>query len=282
MCSVGLQLRMASFAAKASGSISDQVLPALPVQEKGSRNKRKFRADPPLGDTTKISLPQNECSSYKFSSEKFEITPLNGHPNGCDMCSMSRDHSDALKLDHSLSTAAEPSEVVPIWYREEVEVADEVHDADWSDLTESQLEELVLSNLDTIFKSAMEKIVANGYSEQVVTKAVLRNGQETALSREHYFDDLQQMEKYILTELVCVLREVRPFFCTGDAMWCLLICDMNVSYACAMDGDPLSTLSGDGGPNGNNSLNLGTRSSELDLPIPCNPNSSIACAHTCK
>ncbi|KAE9455302.1 hypothetical protein C3L33_12796, partial [Rhododendron williamsianum] len=312
MCSVGLQLRMASMVAKASGSISNQVLPALSVQEKGSRNKRKFRADPPLGDTTKISLPQNECSSYKFSSEKFEITPLNGHPNGCDMCSMSQDHSDALKLDLALSTAAEPSEVVPIRYREEVEATEEVHDADWSDLTESQLEELVLSNLDTIFKSAMKKIVANGYSEQVVTKAVLRsgvcygskdtvsnivdntlaflsngltclrNGQEIDLSREHYFEDLQQMEKYILAELVCVLREVRPFFSTGDAMWCLLICDMNVSHACAMDGDPLSTLSGDGGPNGNNSLNLEIRSSELDLPIHCKPNSSIACAHTCQ
>lgn len=115
-------------------------------------------------------------SSYQFSSEKFDITPVHGHPNGCDMCSISQDHSDALKLDLELSTAAGPSEVGPIRHREEVEAADEVHDADWSDLTESQLEELVLSNLDTIFKSAIKKIVASGYTEQVVTKAVLRSG----------------------------------------------------------------------------------------------------------
>ncbi|KAF7144635.1 hypothetical protein RHSIM_Rhsim04G0212500 [Rhododendron simsii] len=218
---------------------------------------------------------------------------------------MSQDHYDALKLDLALSTVAEPSEVVPIWYREEVEAADEFHDADWSDLTESQPEELVLTfeQLGHNFQECYEKIVANGYSEQVVTKAFLRsgiyygskdtvsnivdntltflrNGQEIDLSRERYIEDLQQMEMYILAELVCVLQEVRPFFSTGDAMWCLWICDVNVSHACAMDSDPLSTLSGDGGPNGNNSLHLEPRSSELNLPIPCKPNSSIACAHT--
>lgn len=36
------------------------------------------------------------------------------------------------------------------------------HDADWSELTESQLEELVLSNLGAIFMNAIKKIMANG------------------------------------------------------------------------------------------------------------------------
>ncbi|KAJ0547261.1 hypothetical protein HanIR_Chr08g0370221 [Helianthus annuus] len=51
------------------------------------------------------------------------------------------------------------------------------------------------------------------------------------------------MEKYLLAELVCVVREIRPSFSTGDAMWCLLISDMNVSQACGVDGDELCTLS---------------------------------------
>ncbi|KAL3648904.1 hypothetical protein CASFOL_005307 [Castilleja foliolosa] len=111
-----------------------------------------------------------------------------------------------------------------------------------------------------IFKTAIKKIVSNGYNEQIATKAMLRSGlwygckdtvsnvvdntlaflrsgQEINLAREHYFEDLPQMEKYILAELVCLLREVRPFFSTGDAMWCLLICGMNVSHACTMDTD---------------------------------------------
>ncbi|KAL6955317.1 hypothetical protein U1Q18_031072 [Sarracenia purpurea var. burkii] len=271
-----VQLRMASMVK--SSSTASQLLPAIPAQEKGSRNKRKFRADPPLVDPNKISLQQNECLSYEFSSEKFGITPIPGH-------SFMQDYSDALKLDLGLSTVVESSEVGTSRYEQETEAVDEFHDADWSDLTESQLEELVLSNLDTIFKSAIRKIVACGYSEEVATKAVLRyglcygckdtvsnivdntlaflrNGQEIDPSREYYFEDLQQMEKYILAELVCVLREVRPFFSTGDAMWCLLICDMNVSHACAMEGDPFSSLAGAG--------------------LPDESNSSIAYAHTCQ
>ncbi|XP_057489192.1 putative E3 ubiquitin-protein ligase RF298 [Actinidia eriantha] len=302
---------MASMVAKASSSITSQVLGATPIQEKGSRNKRKFRADPPLGDPNKTSLPQNECLSCEFPPEKYGIPPIHGHTNGCDMCSISQDHSDALKLCLGLSTVVGSSEVGPSWSREEIVAADEFHDADWSDLTESELEELVLSNLDTIFRSAIKKIVDSGYSEEVAAKAVLRtglcygskdivsniventltflrNGQETDPSREHYFEDLQQMEKYILAELVCVLREVRPFFSTGDAMWCLLICDMNVSHACAMDGDPLCSLARDEGPNGGNSvpaqpqLRIETRSSELNIPNPGNLSPSSTCAYTCQ
>ncbi|CAL5413253.1 unnamed protein product [Camellia sinensis] len=308
------QLRMPSMVAKTTNSSStSQVLSAMPVQEKGSRNKRKYRADPPIGDLNKVvSLPQNECSSYEFSAEKYEITPVHGHSSECDVCCLSQDHLDALKLDLGLPTSVGSSEVGPSQPREEIEAVHEFHDADWSDFTESQLEELVLSNVDMIFKNAIKKIVGCGYCEEVATKAVLRsglcygckdtvsnivdntlaflrNGQEIDLSREHYFEDLQQMEKYILAELVCVLREVRPFFSTGDAMWCLLICDMNVSHACAVDGDILSSSAGDVGPNGSDCASTQaqsrteTGSSELDLSSnPCKQNSSIACAHTCQ
>ncbi|XP_059649210.1 putative E3 ubiquitin-protein ligase RF298 isoform X2 [Cornus florida] len=307
---------MASMVAKASGSSStSQLSSAISLQEKVSRNKRKFRADPPLGDPNKIlTLPQNECSSYEFSAGKFEITPNHGHPSGCDMCSIKQqvqDHCDALKLDLGLSSAVGSSELGPSRSRDEIEAKDEFYDANWSDLTESQLEELVLSNLQTIFKSAIKKIVACGYSEEVAIKAVLRsglcygckdtvsnivdntlaflrNGQEIDPSREHYFEDLQQMQKYVLAELVCVLREVRPFFSTGDAMWCLLICDMNVSHACAMDADPLSNVFGDGAPNGSSTFSVHSqmkteaKSSELNFPNPCKPNPSIPCAHNCQ
>ncbi|TQD87742.1 hypothetical protein C1H46_026680 [Malus baccata] len=285
---------MASMVAKGSSSCTTQVSSSITVQEKGSRNKRKFRTDPPLGYPSKIiPLSQTESTSYEFSAEKFEITQSHGQIGVCDLCSINQDHSDGLKLDLGLSNAVVPSEVGPSRPREELE-ADEFQDADWSDLTETQLEELVLSNLDMIFNSAIKKIVACGYAEEVATKAVLRSGlcygckdtvsnivdntlaylrsgQEIDPSREHCFEDLQQLEKYILAELVCVLREVRPFFSTGDAMWCLLICDMNVSHACAMDGDPLNSFIGDGASNGSPSIpnqpqsKTESKSSELNI-----------------
>ncbi|XP_042054944.1 putative E3 ubiquitin-protein ligase RF298 isoform X2 [Salvia splendens] len=296
---------MASMVAKACGSTSSQ-MPVMTVQEKGSRNKRKFLADPPLADPNKvIPLPSNECTSFEFSAEKYESQ---GHMNGCDMCCINQDSSDhTLKLDLGLSCAVGMSEICLSRPREDMEVsADEFRDADWSDLTESELEELVLSNLDTIFKSAVKKIIASGYSEEVATRAILRSGlwyrckdivsnivdntlaflrsgQEIDPSKEHYFEDLQQMKKYILAELVCLLREVRPFFSTGDAMWCLLICDMNVSHACSMDGD---SFVGDASSNMNPSITAQSqlrselKSSEYNNLVPCKPDAAhLASVH---
>ncbi|OIT39512.1 PREDICTED: putative E3 ubiquitin-protein ligase RF298 isoform X1 [Nicotiana attenuata] len=299
---------MASMVAKACATTSAQYSPALTVLEKGSRNKRKFRADPPLADPNKIiSSPQFECTSFEFSADKFGMIPSHEFSNGCDMCSLKQDGSESLKLDLGLSCSVGSSEVGPSEPREEeVETTEEFHDADWSDLTESELEELVLSNLDTIFRSAIKRIMAFGYNEDIAAKAVLRSGicygckdivsniventlgflrsgQEIDLCREHYFEDLQQMEKYVLAELVCVLREVRPFFSTGDAMWCLLICDMNVSHACAMESDPLSSLVADGNENSSASvqpyLQSEAKSCESNNRIPCKTNPSVACAH---
>ncbi|XWS08685.1 hypothetical protein CRYUN_Cryun40dG0022400 [Craigia yunnanensis] len=300
---------MASMVLKGSSSSGSQVSPLISIQEKGSRNKRKFRADPPLGDPNKIiTSPQNGCSSYEFCAEKFEITPAHGQASACNLCGVNQDHSDGLKLDLGLSSTIGSSEVGSSRPREELE-ADEFQDADWSDLLEAQLEELVLSNLDAIFKSAIKKIVACGFTEEIATKAVLRSGlfygckdtvpniventlaflrsgQDSNPSMDHCFEDLQQLEKYILAELVCVLREVRPFFSTGDAMWCLLICDMNVSHACAMDGDPFSGFVGDGASNGSSftsnqsQLKTEAKASESNLQNPCKPVPSIPCSHS--
>ncbi|KZV30461.1 hypothetical protein F511_33722 [Dorcoceras hygrometricum] len=300
---------MASMVAKACSSTSSQ-MPEMAIQEKGSRNKRKFRADPPITDPSKITpLPLNECSHFEFSAEKFEIIPNPGHKNECDLCCADQDSSDALKLDLGLSYTMGTSEVSPSQPPEEMLASsNEFHDADWSDLTESQLEELVLSNLDAIFRSAIRQIIASGYSSEVSNKAILRSGlwygckdmvsnivdntlaflrsgQDIDQSREHYFEDLQQMEKYILAELVCLLREVRPFFSIGDAMWCLLVCDMNVSHACAMDSDPLYSFLADANIKGNSSISSRTqfgtdsKSYEPSITVPCTPNISTSYAH---
>ncbi|XP_077240615.1 putative E3 ubiquitin-protein ligase RF298 [Tasmannia lanceolata] len=237
------------------------------VQEKGSRNERNFRP------------PQIECSSYEFTGEKSQNNPCVEQDGVCDLCSFSQDQLNVFKSDIGSSvTTGGTSDLGCERSREELE-ADEFQDSDWGNLLETQLKELILSNLDTMFKSAIKKITYFGYSEEVATKTMLRSGlcygykdtvsnivdntlaflsnvREIDSSRDHFFEDLAQWKKYIVAEMVCVLREVRPFFSTGDAMWCLLICDMNLSHACAMDGDPLSSF-------GNNET---TESSSVTVP----------------
>ncbi|GMH20023.1 hypothetical protein Nepgr_021864 [Nepenthes gracilis] len=290
---------MASMVVKASSNTCSDVCPAMSVQEKGSKNKRKFWADTHLnGLNEALPLPHNECPSYEFFAEKFETTLNHVPPGACNILNCSHDYSNYLRPDLGLPSALGSSDVGTSHNREEGE-ANEFQDADWNDLTESQLEELVLSNLDAIFKNAIRKIVACGYSKEVATKAVLssglfygckdpvsnvvdntlaylRNGQEIDSSREHCFEDLQQLEKYVLAELICVLREVRPFFSTGDAMWSLLICDMNISHAFAMDSGPLSSFLSDGTPNVSSSTppppsETETKSTDTSLANLCKP-----------
>ncbi|KAF5185875.1 Mnd1-interacting protein [Thalictrum thalictroides] len=261
----------------ASGSSSSPVSSPLLVQEKGSRNKRKFRSDPPLGDPNKLtSASQTDCSSFEFSAEKSQSNMSHEQHGLCELCSHNQEQLDIIKPDLRLSCGTGSSDVGSSQSKEVPEPT-EFKDADWSDITESHLEEIVIKNLDTIYKSAIKKIAACGYGEDVASKAVLRsglcygykdtvsnivdntlaflrNGQEVSTSREHFFENLEQLEKYVLAEMVCVLREVRPFFSIGDAMWCLLICDMNVSQACAMDGEPLSSINNDGSPGCSSSI----------------------------
>ncbi|CAN1854131.1 Putative E3 ubiquitin-protein ligase RF298 [Linum perenne] len=293
---------MAPMVAKANISCGSQM--ASP-QPKGSRNKRKFRADPPSDDAEK-SIPSAQSECYEFCAEKFEAMVGHGLASACDLCGITQGHSDDLKLDLGLSTAVGSSEVEPSQPKEEL-VPEESLDADWSDLTESQLEELVLNNLDAIFRSAIKKIVGSGYTEEAATKAVLRssicygskdtganivdnalaflhNGQETDPSKDHSFEDLQQLEKYVLAEFVCVLREVKPFFSTGDAMWCLLICDMNVTHACAMDSNLMSSFPADESSNGDSTTDSQPQTKpesegpESNVTAPCKPVPSVPSA----
>ncbi|XP_031399533.1 putative E3 ubiquitin-protein ligase RF298 [Punica granatum] len=314
---------MASMAAKScnvSVNTTSLVSPSVLVQEKASRNKRKYRADPPLSDLNRvIPLPQSDSSIYEFSAEKFEIPPAQGQAQSSSF-DLSKVHQelnpDSLKLDLGLPSSSEVRPGTSQQPREEVADVDEGQEADWSDPEETELEKLALSSLDTIFKSAIKKLVSCGYSEEVALRAVLRLGLcygpkdmvtnivENTLPflrsiqgmvdpaprdhHQHHFGDLQQLEKYVLAEMVCVLREVRPFFSVGDAMWCLLICDMNVSHACAMDGDSFSGFNGEGDSNRTSSStsasnqskeNGDSQGSEFGLPDGSAPIPAVPCSH---
>lgn len=294
-------------------------------KEKGSRNKRKFRADPlpPLPVVPCIECNAN--SDTNDSDKSFVVT--NGWKMGCPSMNDSfRNSNDGV--DGNISASAThnhdhtscygfcncckaqqeqqpnscncsgPKEIhmEPGYGYEEFSPSREqlqeeedlegLQEADWNDITESELEDLLLSNLDTIYKSAIKKIADCGYTEDVTLKAVLKYGRcygskdilsniidntmaylsnsHDASSKDHSFEDLQQLEKYALAEMVCVLREMRPFFSNGDAMWCLLICDMNVAHACAMDEDALSNFNKDSMP----------ANSQAPSPVDSNPETS--------
>lgn len=51
----------------------------------------------------------------------------------------------------------------------------------------------------------------------------------------HRFSDLRQLEEYSLASMVCLLQQMRPHLSKGDAMWCLLMSDLHVGRASAME-----------------------------------------------
>ncbi|KAJ8622589.1 hypothetical protein MRB53_031118 [Persea americana] len=288
---------------------------SVSAQDKGSRNKRKFGTEDEGKVPQQMDHPnfefgksynspsikqQSVCTSRGFNYNKLETftANLNSLGSGGTCNPEYGDYGDYGNYGDYGDYGH---------YRDESE-ADEIQDTDWSDTTQSQLEELSLTNLDMIFKNAIQKIVSYGYSEEVVRKATSRlgvcygckdtisnivdntlaflknNGPEVVSSGDfHFFEDLKQLERYMLAEMVCVLREVKPFFSAGDAMWCLLMCDMNVSHACAMDVGPSYRFCGHENT-GSSSVSTASQlksegkssitpsTPELDIPKPSKPN----------
>ncbi|CAM6094699.1 unnamed protein product [Calypogeia fissa] len=153
----------------------------------------------------------------------------------------------------------------------------ELGEEEWDD-AESELEDLLVKNLGSIYDEAINRIIASGHSAEEALGAVLKHGlcygskdpvsnivenslaclvgkkqpytaaatpstddNGTSSPGDHrIFSDLTELHKYSLAQMVGLLREVRPSLSKGDAMWCLLMSDMNVPLACVMDDSALS------------------------------------------
>ncbi|CAJ1943129.1 unnamed protein product [Sphenostylis stenocarpa] len=156
-----------------------------------------------------------------------------------------------------------------------------VEETGWGYCTEEQLEEILLKNLEFIYNEAVAKLVALGYDEDVAVKAMLRNGHcyggMDALTNilhnslaylnsnsdggggnmdetEPVFSNLRQLEEYSVAALVCLVQQVRPHLSKGDAMWCLLMNDLHVGRASAMD-IPVAGAGSPGPPTGEGGVN---------------------------
>jgi len=178
----------------------------------------------------------------------------------------------------------------------EKESEEQPEEADWGYCTEDQLEDLLLKNLDYVYKEAVCKITTLGYTAEQALKAMLRNGHcygsSDVLSNivnnslaylnsgcsdcfdesDIPFRELKELEKYVLTGLVCLLRQVRPQLSKGDAMWCLLMSDLHVGRASTLEipslpsGDEKTTSK----PIGNGPC----PSAAISMPSPIRPSCS--------
>ncbi|XP_006306728.2 putative E3 ubiquitin-protein ligase RF4 [Capsella rubella] len=220
-------------------------------QEKGRKNKRKL-ADPSQPSAASLT----EFPPYELPLLKSQ-NPLGGNDSVGKV-------SDQLQLEES-----EPVE--------------------WDDPFACHLEELLSSNLLTLFLNAMKQLIDLGYTDDDVMKAisgsrlycggndlvsnivnntlsVLKNGNEGAGLRDYVFEDLQQLVAYTLIEMISLVKEVRPSLSTVEAMWRLLMCDLNVLQAFEAEGDGLV-----GSSKSSDSESLGAECNPPNSSDPENP-----------
>lgn len=193
-------------------------------QDKGCKNKRKL-AHPSI-------LP----ASFPSSLIEFPRYELPVSQNGLNDLSSSQLWSQLFRDDE------------PEQYMHEV--------VDWNDPIASQLEELLLSNLQAIFHGALKQVVELGFDEKSVERSLSRKalymeegdpvsnivrqtvnilkGKDDIIT-DFVFENFQHLLHYTMLEMISVIREVRPSLTVGEAMWVLLICDLNLPLACAVE-----------------------------------------------
>ncbi|OIV91313.1 hypothetical protein TanjilG_01844 [Lupinus angustifolius] len=158
---------------------------------------------------------------------------------------------------HSILPADSPTSLVE-FLSEITESSNELGstEVDWNETFADMVEELLLSNLRGVYQGAIKQIVELGYTEDVAEKALSRKalyiqegdpvsnvvnatlnvlkGKNVATS-DTVFENFQHLLSYTMLEMITVLRQFRPSLTVGEAMWSLLICDLNVSSACTVE-----------------------------------------------
>lgn len=125
---------------------------------------------------------------------------------------------------------------------------------------------LLSENLRRTFESSILKMVGLGYDKDIAEQTFLRCGlyhstkdtasnavegaliflnreKELETSRCNIFSDLNKLVDYTILEMVSVLKEVRPCITVAEALWTLLVCDLNLLHACVVNGNHLGNIS---------------------------------------
>ncbi|KAL6499497.1 hypothetical protein OROGR_027407 [Orobanche gracilis] len=215
------------------GGSSSEKQSSLPTIEKG-RNKRKCSSDLTVNHPVELS-PVSLTGFPPY--EMLEQQLRNTYKQFGSMVEKSKDANKGQEVrEHEL-------------------------DAEWDDPITCHLEELLSNILSTNFSDAVKKLVASGYTEEVAEWAVLSsstfNGNKDVVSNiingalallkldEHVempknsvFDGLLSLVEYTLLEMTHIVREVRPGLTVTEAMWCLLLSDLNLASACGHQDGP--------------------------------------------
>ncbi|CAH2039031.1 unnamed protein product, partial [Thlaspi arvense] len=189
----------------------------------------------------------NGCGLNGGRKNKRKLADPSRH-NAASLTEFPRYELPSLKSEDHLSENGSTEEV-----SDQLKV-EEPESVEWDDPFACHLEELLSSNLLTLFLNAMKQLIDCGYTDDDVLKAlsgsrlycggndlvsnivkntliILKHGNEGAGSRDYVFEDLQQLVAYTLVEMISLVKEVRPSLSTVEAMWRLLMCDLNVLQA---------------------------------------------------
>uniref|UniRef100_A0ACD5XZF5 Uncharacterized protein n=1 Tax=Avena sativa TaxID=4498 RepID=A0ACD5XZF5_AVESA len=167
-----------------------------------------------------------------------------------------------LKLQHSRSSVkaflAEyiASEDLDFGLEKEHVESDEFQYVDWTDLRD-----IALYSLHAFFKTAVETISHEGYTEDVVihsirdsalcyqfdgpitkiadsARAMLKSGRQVDSPLSENLDmHLHMLGLYVLSCASSLLKKYFPFFTLSDTLWCIILCDMDISIAHAFSVD---------------------------------------------
>ncbi|KAL1832875.1 hypothetical protein ACET3Z_002526 [Daucus carota] len=233
------------------GDVSSQGPPFESVKEAGSKNKRKHLSESvshvPVEEMTR-SL--EEIPTYGLIDEK-----------------LANEFSNLGLFDEKL--ANESGKLESAQGSSDISTEDEVKEylvADWGEPSECQFEELLSATLHTTFENAVKKIAELGHSKEDAEQVVLRSSfcygdkdlvsnivdgalpclelkkQDVDLSKYQVFENMQSLVEYTMLEMVNALREIKPTLSVSEAMWLLLICDLNLKKACETETDVLRGL----------------------------------------
>ncbi|PWZ38326.1 putative E3 ubiquitin-protein ligase RF298 [Zea mays] len=220
--------------------------PPSAAQEKAaSRNKRKYRAETPSTELGPFGLEYpltTDCVGFEFMSpEKVAMAAAVAAAEGVSLDLLQNSCENCKDLHPTAEDLLECQRYV-----------------NWGDPNEMQLEEILLKSLDTTFDNSVSLITTMGYSEAAARAAIMRTAAQydwreslagfgeaavevlktegDMLPREGAsVEDMRKIEEAVLGSMVTLVTEAQPFNTPGDVMYCLLMSDMNVANACAMD-----------------------------------------------
>ncbi|CAL5065934.1 unnamed protein product [Urochloa decumbens] len=194
---------------------------------------------------------RDEESSNTKSCSDFTAAEMQVNPFSDDLCLI------RVKMQQSLSS-------VQAFVAEHMTSKD--LDMDWSKeavgldgfryVSCNDLRDVALNSLHMFFKTAVQMLTSEGYTEDDVVNAIVDSalcyqfdgpinkitehartllesgGHQVDYSRSENVDTvLHMLGLFFLCNASSLLKTFCPFFTLGDALWCILLCDLDISIA---------------------------------------------------